>query len=314
MPGHSSKSALLCLGVGGLLTLLPTGMTGLIRDVVRAGFVPGQKALLTVRDKAQSSVTTLLSRQLSEQQHEIEDLQSELADANRRERRARLIATNALQQVTELRQQPESIGVAATEPLFAARAIEARVIGRELLSLWKSKRLLDHGARDGVQEDQWVLDGNGMKLDQGEDASLVPGLMVFAGRSVLGRVSEAGKFVSSVELISDRGFRAKATVGRASGQGLSFSTAGLLEGDGGGMCRLTQIPASDTVAIGDGVYTVPEDSSVESPLLFGRVSSVTPGPLHWDVVVKPEANAASFRTVQVLTTSFNPQRLVGRSR
>lgn len=314
MPGHAPRTALLCLGVGGLLTMLPAGLTSLVRDGIRAAFVPGQKTCLAIREQAGTALTSLLSQQLVEQQRELDDLRSELADANRRERRARLIATNALQQVADLRQQPETIAITATEPLFASRAIEARVIGQELLSLWKSKRLLDHGARDGVQEDQWVLDGGGLKLDQGEDANLVPGLMVFAGRAVLGRVREAGKFVSSVELISDRGFRAKAAVGRASGQGLAFSTAGLLEGDGGGQCRLTQIPASETVAIGDGVFTVPVDPSIESPLLFGRVVAVTAGPLHWDVVVKPEVEPVARRTVQVLTTSFNPQRLVGRSR
>jgi len=285
----------------------------LVHDSIRVAFVPGQKTLLTLREQAGTAMTSLLSQQLATQQRELDDLHSELLEANRRERRARLIATQALQQVADLRQQPKTVAVAATEPLFASRAIEARVIGQELLSLWKSKRLLDHGARDGVQEDQWVLDGTGLKLDQGEDASLVPGLMVFAGRSVLGRITEAGKFVSSVELISDRGFRAKAAVGRASGQGLSFSTAGLLEGDGGGQCRLTQIPANETVAIGDGVFTVPIDASIESPLLFGRIVAVTPGSLHWDVVVKPEIEPAALRTVQVLTTSFNPQRLVGGS-
>lgn len=312
MPGQAPRTALLCLGVGGLLTLLPAGLTSLVRDGIRAAFVPGQNTLLNLREQAGTAMTSLLSQQLATQQRELDDLHSELLEANRRERRARLIATQALQQVADLRQQPKTIAVAATEPLFASRAIEARVIGQELLSLWKSKRLLDHGARDGVQEDQWVLDGSGLKLDQGEDASLVPGLMVFAGRSVLGRITEAGKFVSSVELISDRGFRAKAAVGRASGQGLSFSTAGLLEGDGG-QCRLTQIPASETVAIGDGVFTVPIDVSIESPLLFGHVITATPGPLHWDVVVKPEVEPAALRTVQVLTTSFNPQRLVGGS-
>lgn len=313
MPGHSSRITLLSLGVAGLMLLLPTGLSALIRDNVRGVFVPGQKLMLAARDRFRSTATAFLSEQLAEQQRELEDLKAELAEINRRERRARLIATNALQQVADLRQQPESIEVAATQPLFASRAIEARVVGHELIGLWKSKRLLDQGTRDGVQDDQWVLDRSGLKLDQGEDASLVPGLMVFAGRSVVGRVSEAGKFVSAVELITDRGFRAKAAVGRASGVGLSFSSAGLLEGDGGGQCRLTQLPANETVAVGDGVYTVPRDVGIEAPLLFGRVISVTPGALHWDVIVKPEAESSSLRTVQVMTTGFNPQRLVGRT-
>ncbi len=313
MTGQSPRTAMLCLGIGGLLLFLPSGIASLVRDNIRGAFLPGQKLMTAAQGHCRATLTEFVSEQLMTQQRELDDLKSELVDAQRRERRARLIATNALQQVAELRQRPESIEVAASQPLFASRAIEARVIGRELLGLWKSRRLLDQGTRDGVQEDQWVLDSAGLKLDQGEDARLVPGLMVFAGRSVLGRVSEAGKFVSSVELITDRGFRARATIGRASGAGLSFSTAGLLEGDGGGLCRLTQIPANESVAVGDDVFTVPLDSSIESPLMFGRVVSATPGSLHWDVVIKPTVQADSLSTVQVLTTGFNPQRIAGRT-
>ena len=221
------------------------------------------------------------------------------------------MTTATLLELSEERERTDHVDVESGVPLFSPKAIGARVVGRELISQWKSKRLLDLGTRDGVHEDQWVLDARGLTIDQGEHARIVPGLMVFAGNHILGRVAESGRFVSSIELITDRGFRSTATVGRMAGERVAFSTAGLLEGDGNGQCRLTQVPASESVAVGDSVYSVPTPQSVDTPMLFGQVVSATAGSLHWEIVVRPETDASQLRTVQVLTTSFNPTRLMG---
>ncbi len=305
------KATLISLGLAAMLAILPESTAAGVRDVVRWLLVPGQKSVIAARDRMAVAVRQQLSQQLDQQARELDDLRQAVREARRRERQARLVTTETLQELSEAQQRTDRVEVEAGAPLFSPQAIGARVVGRELISQWKSKRLLDQGTRDGVHEDQWVLEARSLTIDQGEHASIVPGLMVFTGQSILGRVAESGRFVSSIELITDRGFRSTATVGRSAGERVAFSTAGLLEGDGNGQCRLTQVPASESVAVGDNVYSVPSPQSVETPMLFGQVVSATAGALHWEIVVQPEADASQLRTVLVLTTSFNPARLIG---
>lgn len=313
MFGDAPRTAWLCLGLGGLLLGLPSGLASVVRDHIRATLKPAQQWMLSAHDGICDRVRSMLSQQLAEQQREITGLKQQLNVARQRERQAWLITAQARQQVVDLREQPNGMKVNESQPLFASRAVEVRVLGRELLSSWKAKHLLEQGQRAGLQDDQWVLDGQGLKLDQGEDSSLVPGLMVFAGRSIVGRIHESGRWVSSMQLITDRDFRSTAAVGRITRDGLQFSTAGLIQGEGGGQCRVTQVPASEPVSVGDGIYSVPDEGAIEVPLMFGRVVAATRGPLHWDLIVKPDIDPQALRNVLVLTTSFNAQRLVGRT-
>ena len=305
------KATLISLGLAAMLAILPDSASAALRDVVRWLLVPGQKSAIAAHDRIGLAVRQKLSQQLDRQARELDDLRQVVSDARRRERQARLVTTQTLQELSNERQRPRGIDVESGVPLFSPKAIDARVVGQELISQWKSKRLLDLGTRDGVHDDQWVLEAHRLTIDQGEHASIGPGLMVFAGQNILGRVAESGRFVSAIELITDRSFRSTATVGRTAGEQVSFTTAGLLEGDGNGQCRLTQVPASESVAVGDNVYSVPSPQSVDTPMLFGQVVSATAGALHWEIVVRPEIDASRLRTVQVLTTSFNPTRLMG---
>ena len=310
--GSASKALLASFGAGALLCLLPVTATNQIRDLVRVMLLPGQRAALVAVETTRSAAMSFVSSELLKQQTELEDLRHELNESKRREQQALLIATDAKQRLIDLRDRPRQVQVIEGQPLFALRAIEAHVVSRELASLWKAKRIVDVGSREGVQDDQWVVDGSSLAVDQGENQDVIAGQMVFAGRSIVGRIAESGRHVSSVELITDRRFRAQARIGRRAGDRVQFSSVGLLDGDGNGLCRMTLPDGAESVAVGDAVYSVPTEASFEAPMLFGEVISATHGTLQWDIVVKPDSDPMQLRTVQVLTPTLNSERLIGR--
>ncbi len=308
----ANKALLASLGAGILLCCLPASATNQVRELARLLLLPGQKGALAVLERTRTAATSLLSSELQKQQAELASLKSELRESKTREQQALLIATNAQQQLADARRQPPQVQVTKGEPLFALRAIEAHVVGRELAGLWRAKRILDAGSKAGVQDEQWVVDGSSLAVDQGEVQNVAPGQMVFAGRTIVGRIAESGQHVSSVELITDRRFRAQAKIGRRSGNRIQFSSVGLLEGDGNGQCRMKLPDAAESVAVGDYVYSVPTETSFEAPMLFGEVIAAHQNSLQWEIVVKPAADPAQLRTVQVLTPVLNPERLIGR--
>ncbi len=135
----------------------------------------------------------------------------------------------------------------------------------------------------------------------------------FAGRCLVGRIVEAGRWTSSLQLITDPDFRSKAVVA-VGGATAQFSQPFLLEGTGNGECRLVQVPASLRVFEGDAVYTVPGDKAIDVPMLLGHVVSIvqTDGALSQDIVVHPATDPASVRAVQIVTTKLNPLRILSQ--
>ena len=93
-----------------------------------------------------------------------------------------------------------------------------------------------------------------------------------------------------------------------------LSSEFLLEGAGNGTCRLVSVPSSEHIDEGSLVYSAPSDRGIEAPMLFGRVTSaiLQPGSLHWEITVTPAADLASLDSVQVVTTTLNPDRMIGR--
>jgi cell shape-determining protein MreC len=249
--------------------------------------------------------------------------------AELRERRFELAVAQTRERLEEIsRNGAVPVRPEPTAPLMTARTIEARILGREVVSMWKSRQLIGLGGSDGLMQDQWVLDESAQLIDLGSDHfELTEGLPVYAGRTVVGRVAEAGRWVSSIEPVTSRGFRAAATV--FSGRKLSESSGaddsiladrsrrevatGLIEGTGDGRCRLSQVPATESVELGDRVYSQTRDPSDAIPMFFGTVieASIQPGSLHWSIVVEPGIELDRLRTVQVIVPTINPDRLIG---
>jgi rod shape-determining protein MreC len=191
---------------------------------------------------------------------------------------------------------PVSTGHAAEPPAV----IRAAVLGRDALELWRTAPHLNQGHRHGVSESSLVLDAAAPHLDQGSDSGVQPELDVLIGRCVVGRIANVGRWTSTLEPITDSRYRALAQIIRPSEQGGSFGTEGILVGQGTSFCKLTEVPTTQSVRVGDEVYTSERDHRTPVPLYYGRVVRVEESGRNWDIAVEPAVKVADLRTVAVL--------------
>ncbi len=301
-----------CLLAAMLLAILPDSVTARLRDAVRMMLQPGQSALLVMEEHADRRWVAFQSDELAARDQDLEELAARARTFEFQTRQSALAIRELQRQLAEARHNGASqFPTQPTEPLLSVRAVEARILGQEILAGLKSRQLLDLGHAEGLREDQWVVDTERPILDVGSDLSVRTGLPVFAGRCIVGRVAQSGRWTSSLQFITAADFRSRAVL--ADSRGLTQSSPqGLMEGTGSG-CRLTQIGANENVQAGDSVYSLP-GFPVDAPMLFGVVVSCTrqPGALHWEIEVEPHVDVAQIRAVQILTPSITPQRLAER--
>jgi cell shape-determining protein MreC len=309
---HSTKATLICLFAAIIVAVLPASMTSPLRDLVRLGFVPTLRVVGDFRVEADSQLEAFSSHEAIRLKKENEQLATRLREAELRQRRTQLGVLAAQKQIEQLQHTGSSpFPTAPASPLVTPQAISASIIGDEILSLWRSSRLLDRGSKTGLFEDQWVLDSKAPKIDHGQASDVVDGLPVFAGRCIVGRIAKSGRWTSSLQLTSDPEFRARAVV-LLQNPGV-LSKEFLLEGVGDGTCRLVSVPTSELIEEGALIYSVPGDRGIGAPMLFGRVASANlqPGSLHWEITVTPAVDIAALSSVQVVTTTLNPDRIIG---
>jgi cell shape-determining protein MreC len=305
------KTTFICLLLGLALALLPSPMQATIRDVVSLVFRPGQELASDGLVSAKSAWANSFDAGSAEDRDQIDQLRTELKIAKLDARKNQLAAEQwRTRWQTQRRHGTSPFERSNSHPLIVAQAIDARIIGQNVVSLWKSDRLLNAGTTAGVADDQWVLDNAEFKIDQGQATGVLSGLPVFAGRCIVGRIAKSGRWTSSLELISSRSFRSKAVIGAAAKNTLEF----LLEGNGDDACLLTQVPITEPVEVGSPVYSVAGDRAIDGPMLFGFIETAErrQGSLHWNIVVRPAAAISDLETVQVVTATLNPDRLVGQ--
>lgn len=308
-----------CLLGAAMFAVLPASATTPIRDIIRLAVSPGQRLVTSAVSTTQSRWQQMLDEKLSVQQQELDRLQGEIAQSQLRERRALLAAESASQELASVRRNGASPFVVETaQPLIQPDAVRAAVLGRDILSELKSRRILDRGDTDGVAADLWVLNGEFPIVQAGSERSIADGLPVFAGRCIVGRIVDAGRWTSSLQFVTEPGFRARAVIARVSGDHpnvtqFSFGSEGLIEGRSDlkqkGLCELAQIPATEQVDAGMPVYS-PPGHAVDAPMLFGHVVSaeVPPGALHWVINVRPAVDPKNITNVEIvvprLSTDF----------
>jgi cell shape-determining protein MreC len=316
-----------CLLGAAMFAVLPASATTPIRDIIRQAVAPGQRLVTSAVATILSRWQKMLDEKLSTQQQQLYQLHGEIAQSQFRERRALLAAESASQELDSVRRNGASpFAVQTAQPLLRTHAIRATVLGREILSELKSRRILDRGNTDGVAADLWVLNGEFPIVQAGSELSVADGLPVFAGRCIVGRIVHAGRWTSSLQFVTEPGFRARAVIARANDDGpgnspkpFSFRAEGLIEGRSDlkqqGLCGLAQIPATEQVDVGMPVYS-PPGHAVDAPMLFGHVVSaeVPPGALHWVINVSLAADLDNVRNVEIvvpkLSTDFessNPE-------
>lgn len=218
------------------------------------------------------------------------------------------------QQATLARLEKESARplAEAGDPLLETQVITGRVIGAsQSLTGEAAGLLVDAGRAAGIRGAELVLDSGDdtALIDQGADAGVAADELVLAGRSVVGRIATVGEWTSRVQPVTDPHFRGYAQLVRRSAVGPVFGAKGILEGTGRA-CRLSFVSATEPVAVGDAVYTVPTHVPTSRPLYYGRVTAVKleESADYWTVEVSPDVTEIPDR-VQVLQVELSSVRV-----
>ncbi|SFI09147.1 rod shape-determining protein MreC [Planctomicrobium piriforme] len=196
--------------------------------------------------------------------------------------------------------------------LLEADCIPARILGIKGDPLSANLQfLINLGRRDGLNDAELVLTGEGLLIDQGRDLGLQPDQLITAGRALLGRTAQVGERTALVQPLTDPSFRMAIRIIRQSPLGPVEGPAGLLAGTGHG-CRLDDVAATEAVAPGDDIYTDPLVSPAGVPVYCGRVSKaeVEPTASHWKIEVIPSNLLSPLpEHVTVLRGALNSQRM-----
>lgn len=314
------QTALLVGVLAGGLCLFSETIAPPLRSAVRDSLRPGQigwdelyrSSRSIIHEWTEETVSLPESPALLQNRPQQEEAQRE--ETLRRWQLREALLQEEIRRLKTLRASPYRGEVAP--PVFSADLLEARVLGEETAALWRGGLLLDRGQRDGAREDDLVLQDGGLLVDAGRSRQLETGFPVFAGRCVLGRLRQTGRWSSTVERITDKQFRGRAQLVRKTVNGFLFGAAGVLEGTGKDVCRLTLIPATEPVNVGDDVYTLSDGGVFPFPMYYGKVTraELPPGASHWKILVQPAAASERPRTVQILCRRFRPENSGSRKR
>ena len=299
--------SLVLVGVG--LSFAPDGVASRLRGAVTDAMRPGQQAVCATSDSLREGLASLTSQTARTQQHELARLRRELDDAKSRS----VALATQLASMNEEREREATLPstIRRLPRLASVSLIETTVLGDVLAEQWRSGKLLDRGETNGVRESSLVLNSRQSLVDVGQDGELSPEDSVLMGRSVIGKIERVGRWTSTLLLLTDAAYRGRAQLIQEAETGFAFGARGILKGQGGALCKLEGIAATESVRVGDGVYTADRDGLVSTPLYYGKVVEATLGPddREWKVLVEPAPLPSRLTTVQVLRTSVNSERL-----
>ena len=295
------------VGVGMYFT--PDTVAARVRSAVSDSLRPGQIAAKRLTDLLRENATLISSQTDRVRQHEFERLQDQLVAEQAR--------TAALQiqlaRLGDLQTREESLPdrLRSLPPLTSSSLIDATVLGEALAERWRKGKLLDRGEANGVRESELVVKSSRALVDVGRDGNLSPEDGLLLGRCVIGKIERVGRWTSTFLLLTDSGYRGRAQLFHETETGFVFGAKGILEGQGGALCRLKGIAASEAVTVGDAVYTATREGQLSTPLYYGRVVQATLGPsdTEWKVLVEPVSIPSDLATVQILRTAVNTERL-----
>ena len=183
-------------------------------------------------------------------------------------------------------------------------AAELRRQNEELTALLQLRNGLDYETRAATVIARESSEARrSLVIDRGSDDGLAVGQVVIgAGGSLVGRVTEVGTAIAHVVLISD-------PTSTVTGQLLSSSATGRVVGQLGGALVMTDVDSAADVAIGEEVFTagIELGGGLRSPypkgLLIGRVVHVTidPNEVVQTVFLEPAAPLDRLEFLLVIT-------------
>lgn len=309
---RSNLKATVLFGAAGVVLFAATdGVETSIRNAIHDALKPGQIGLVRIVASSRQRFATLTE---SNQPTELNRVNDELQAWKLRYRRLQLAHVDLREKNKRLKKHGVPISAASsTEPLLVVELLNANVLGDTASAIWRSGKLIDVGRSNGVEESALVIQGDGLLIDQGKDAEITEDLPVYCGRCVVGKIEHAGRWSSTVQVITDERYRELVTLARRTPAGLVYGSQGQLEGTGHDGCRLTLISADEPVSVGDAVYSIPSKGLVDYPMLYGTVTraELKPGSMHWSIFVKPAITIDEVHAVQVLQSRINPVRMLG---
>lgn len=265
-----------------LLPYVLIGLTIVAVVLYQAGWwEPIEGFLAAVASPFQKGVNSIVIRveNLSQVARDLRDL---------RQRNEELEAENAalLLEIVRLReieveaaQQRDLLSFAASHPAFTIQGahVVGRVIGRDPSNLQRYVTL-DVGRREGIERNMPVVTSNGL----------------------VGRISEVGDTWSRVLLIID----VSSTVNAVS---QSTRATGLVQGRADGLPVMRDIPQSDTLSVGDTVFTSGLGGNLPRQILIGQISAVERNDydLYQTAVIQPTVDFDRLEMVLVIT-DFEP--------
>jgi len=291
------------------LLLLPGRWTAPVKGTAAAALRPGQRAAAAISEQADRASGAVrrhfrTAGQLAEAQQEVERLKAE---------NGRLAAQLAAAK-RPARPAPEDARDEAHR-LLVARCVTARVLGRQARAFLARHAILDAGSRSGIEPGALAVDPPPALIDRGIDAGLAPGRLVLADSRVWGKVVEVGTVTSTVQRVTEPGYR---DVVRLAGPGMPgqaprLGPEGILEGTGQPLARVRLVAVSEPVETGDLVYAA-AGGVLPEPLLYGRVVRLEQpvGAAHWEIWMEPAAAASHPDQLAVLRVELNPLRVSSR--
>lgn len=172
-----------------------------------------------------------------------------------------------------------------------------------------TEAFIDAGKAQGLQRSQLVVSGAVIVIDKGADYGLSPGQKVAHGTAVIGRISNVSKWVGVVQPVTHEDFSAAVQIVKLKDHGAAFGAKGLLEGTGDSLCKITGVPYTEAVSVGDEVFSA-DLQGVNGPrLYYGKVvhAEFSAGG-EWDIHVAPAFHAETLDEVAVVQQRLNVDR------
>ncbi len=201
--------------------------------------------------------------------------------------------------------------------LWRREAIPARILAADKTEFEDAaRRLLGAGRAAGIRDNDLVFqhlpdstdDGqlSPLLIDRGASHGLAADGMVLDGHILVGRILQAGRWVSTVQRLTDPEFRVGVQILRNTPDGPVFGAVGVFAGTGERLARLELVDATEPVSPGDAVYTVERLGGLPTRLFVGHVvgAELEPGAAHWSIAVEPAATSLPPQ-VEVVTLSLD---------
>lgn len=242
---------------------------------------PMERLLVRVTTPVQEGVTYLVNQ--------TRDLAQTVRDlSNLRQRNKELEAENArlLMEILRLKEVEHEavvlrdlLNFAQAQPSFDIEG--AHVVGRVI-------------GLDPTNLERYII------LDVGSEAGIARNMPVVTERGLVGRISEVGPGWSRVLLITDVSSSVNALT-------QSTRAGGLVQGLPDGSLAMIDIPQSDTVSVGDTVFTSGLGGSFPRQILIGQVTKVErkDSDLYQTATVKPTVDLSHLESV-LIVTGFQP--------